>query len=324
MRPFAHRNPASLEEAAEALQQPGSVAMAGGGDLLGALKDDIGREYPKLVVNLKSIPGLDRVEVREGQLCIGALALLGDLSRNETLLRCAPMLAEAAGKCASPALRENTTLGGNLCQLPRCWYFRKLGNRFDCARKGGERCFAVTGDNRYHSVFGPAVFEDCDGKKHACIAVNQAELAPPLLALEAEIVTTERTLPIREFFGVRVMSTTVLESGELVTEIRFPLPEEGTKMRYKRFSFRKSIDFPVLNVAVLETPGREYRIALGGVAPLPRRAEAAEELLRGKPLTPELAEAAGKAAIQGAKPTEANAYKLQLVKTLVKRELTAL
>ncbi len=324
MRPFAHRNPASLEEAAEALQQPGSVAMAGGGDLLGALKDDIGREYPKLVVNLKSIPGLDRVEVREGQLCIGALALLGDLSRNETVLRYAPMLAEAAGKCASPALRENTTLGGNLCQLPRCWYFRKLGNRFDCARKGGERCFAVTGDNRYHSVFGPAVFEDCDGKKHACIAVNQAELAPPLLALEAEIVTTERTLPIREFFGVRVMSTTVLESGELVTEIRFPLPEEGTRMRYKRFSFRKSIDFPVVNLAVLQTPEKEYRIALGGVAPVPRRAEAAEELLRGKPLTPELAEAAGKAAVEGAKPTEANAYKLQLVKTLVKRELTAL
>ena len=324
MRPFAHRNPASLEEAAEALQQPGSVAMAGGGDLLGALKDDIGREYPKLVVNLKSIPGLDRVEVREGQLSVGALTLLGDLSRNETVLRYAPMLAEAAGKCASPALRENTTLGGNLCQLPRCWYFRKLGNRFDCARKGGERCFAVTGDNRYHSVFGPAVFQDCDGKKHACIAVNQAELAPPLLALEAEVVTTERTLPIREFFGVGVMSTTVLEPGELVTELRFPLPEEGTKMRYKRFSFRKSIDFPVVNVAVLETPGREYRIALGGVAPVPRRAEAAEELLRGKPLTPELAEAAGKAAVEGAKPTEANAYKLQLVKTLVKRELTAL
>ncbi len=324
MRPFNHLNPATLEEAAEALKQPGSVAIAGGGDLLGALKDDIAREYPKLVVNLKSIPGLDRVKAQDGVLSIGALCMLGDLSRNEAVLNCAPMLAEAAGKCASPALRENTTIGGNLCQLPRCWYFRKLNNRFDCARKGGERCFALSGDNRYHSVFGPAVFEGCEGKKRACIAVNQAELAPPLLALGAEIVTTLRTIPIGEFFSVGVMSTTVLEPGELVKEIRIPLPEEGTKMRYKRFSFRKSIDFPVVNLAIVKTPEREYRIALGGVAPTPQRPEAAEALLRGKELTPELAEAAGKAAVQGARPTEANAYKLQLVKTLLKRELLAL
>ena len=324
MRPFNHLNPSSTAEAAEALKQPGALAMAGGGDLLGALKDDIGREYPRLVVNLKSIPGLDQIEVRDGKLCIGALTMLGDLSRNEAVLKYAPILADAAGKCASPALRENTTVGGNLCQWPRCWYFRKLNNRFDCARKGGERCFALSGDNRYHSVFGPAVFQGCDGKKRACIAVNQAELAPSLLALGAEIVTTQRTLPIGEFFGVGVMSSTALEPGEIVTEIRVPLPEAGTKMRYKRFSFRKSIDFPVVNLAIVLTPGKEYRIALGGVAPTPRRAEAAEDLLRGKALTPELAEAAGKAAVRGAKPSEANAYKLQLVKTLVKRELLAM
>ena len=324
MRPFNHLNPATLAEAAEALKQPGSVAIAGGGDLLGALKDDIAREYPKVVVNLKSIPGLDRVTVRDGKLCFGALCMLGDLSRNELVLQYAPALAEAAGKCASPALRENSTVGGNLCQLPRCWYFRKLNNRFDCARKGGERCFALSGDNRYHSVFGPAVFEGCEGKKRACIAVNQAELAPPLLALGAELATTDRTISIGEFFSVGVMSTTVLEPGELLTEIRIPLPEPGTRMRYKRFSFRKSIDFPVVNLAVVMTPGKEYRIALGGVAPTPVRAEAAEELLRGEELTPELAETAGRAAVRGAKPTEANAYKLQLVKTLLKRELISM
>ncbi len=324
MRPFNHLNAASLEEASAALRQPGAVAMAGGGDLLGALKDDIAREYPRLVVNLKTIPGLDGIGIRDGKLCLGALCLLGDLSRNETVRAVAPMVADAAAKCASPALRENTTLGGNLCQLPRCWYFRKLLNRFDCARKGGERCFAMTGDNRYHSVFGPAVFEDCEGKKRACIAVNQAELAPGLLALEAEVVTTERTLPIGEFFGVGIMSATVLEPGELLTEVRIPLPPAGTRMAYKRFSFRKSIDFPVVNVAVAILPGNEYRIALGGVAPIPRRAAAAEALLAGKELTPELAAKAGEAAVEGAKPTEANAYKLQLVKTLVKRELLAL
>ena len=324
MRAFNHLNAASLEEASAALKQPGSLAMAGGGDLLGALKDDIFEEYPKLVVNLKTIPGLDKAEIRDGFLCLGALCLLGDLSRNETVKAVAPMVADAAAKCASPALRENTTLGGNLCQLPRCWYFRKLGNHFDCARKGGGKCFAFTGDNRYHSVFGPAAFEGCDGKKKACLAVNQAELAPPLLALEAQVVTTARTIPIGDFFAVGVLRSTVLEPGELVTEVRIPLPEDGTRMAYKRFSFRKSIDFPVVNLAVVQRPGNEYRIALGGVAPTPLRAEAAETLLAGKELTPELAEAAGKAAIQGAKPTEANAYKLQLVKTLVKRELLAL
>ena len=324
MRPFNHLNARSLDEAAQALRQPGAVAMAGGGDLLGALKDDIARDYPRLVVNLKTIPGLDGITAEDGYLRIGALCLLGELSRSEAVLAHAPMLADAAGKCASPALRENTTVGGNLCQLPRCWYFRKLNNRFDCARKGGERCFAMTGDNRYHSVFGPALFEGCGGKKRACIAVNQAELAPALLALEAEVVTTLRTLPIGDFFAVGVMSSTVLEPGELVTEVRFPLPETGTKTAYKRFSFRKSIDFPVINLAILRTPGGSFRIALGGVAPTPRRAREAEALLDGKALTPELAEEAGLAAIAGAKPTEANAYKLQLVKTLVKRELLAL
>ena len=324
MRPFNHLNAASLEEASEALKQPGSLAMAGGGDLLGALKDDIFETYPKLVVNLKTIPGLDGAEVKDGFLCLGALCMLGDLSRNETVKSLAPAVAEAAAKCASPALRENTTLGGNLCQLPRCWYFRKLGNHFDCARKGGGKCFAFNGDNRYHSVFGPAVFNGCDGAKKACLAVNQAELAPVLLALEAQIVTTVRTIPIGEFFDCGVLRSTVLEPGEIVTEVRIPLPEKGTKMTYRRFSFRKSIDFPVVNLALVQKPGGEWRIALGGVAPTPRRAEAAETLLAGKALTPELAEAAGKAAVRGAKPTEANAYKLQLVKTLVKRALLSL
>lgn len=324
MRPFNHLNATSLEEACEALKQPLSVAMAGGGDLLGALKDDIAREYPKLVVNLKTIPGLNKIEVKDGFLSVGALCLLGDLSRSGPVLEAAPALAQAAGQCASPALRENTTVGGNLCQMPRCWYFRKLNNRFDCARKGGERCFALTGDNRYHSVFGGASFASEDGSRRYCIAVNQAELAPPLLALTAEVVTTERVIPISEFFGVGCMSATVLRPAELITEVRFPLPPEGTKMAYKRFAFRKSIDFPVVNLAVLQTPELEYRIALGGVAPTPIRAEGAEALLRGKPLTPELAAEAGEAAIRGAKPTEANAYKLQLVKTLVKRELLGL
>lgn len=324
MRPFNHLNARSLAEASEALRLPGAVAMAGGGDLLGALKDDIAETYPKLVVNLKTIPGLDGIREESGQLCIGALVTLADLSRSEAVRAFFPALADAAGSCASPALRESGTVAGNLCQLPRCWYFRKLGNRFDCARKGGTRCFAASGDNRYHSVFGPAVFADAEGSKHACLAVCQSELAPVLVCLGAAAVTTARTLPVEDLFDCGVMRATVLEPGELITEIRIPLPKAGTVAAYKRFSFRKSIDFPVLNLAVCRIPGEETRICFGGVAPKPWRPAAAEALLKGQAVTPELADRAGEAALAGAKPAEANAYKLQLMKTLLKRLLLSL
>ena len=323
MRTFNHINAASMKEAVELLKQPGAVAMAGGGDLLGALKDDIYPEYPKLVVNLKTIRGLDKVEVQDGYLVLGSMNTLAELSRNELVRQYAPTVAEAAGKCASPALRETTTLGGNPCQMPRCWYFRKLDNRFDCARKGGERCFAFTGDNRYHSVFGPCSFNCADGKTRVCLAVNQAELAPVLCALGAEIVTTLRTIPVRLFFAASVMTATVLRQGEIVTAVRVPLPKEGQISRYQRFSFRKSIDFPVVNLAFTVVDG-QYRIYFGGVAPMPWHAEAAEAVLNGQALTPEKCEAAGNAAIKGASPTEANAYKLQLMRTLLKRELQKL
>ena len=154
MRAFNHINARTVEEASAVIKQGGAVAMAGGGDLLGAMKDDIYREYPKTVVNLKSIPGLDGIRLENATLKIGALARLADIEHSSLVQKYAPILAQAAGLCASPSLREMTTIGGNICQLPRCWYYRKLQNRFDCMRKGGSRCFALSGDNRYHSIFG--------------------------------------------------------------------------------------------------------------------------------------------------------------------------
>ncbi|MDR0916602.1 MAG: FAD binding domain-containing protein [Oscillospiraceae bacterium] len=322
MRPFNHINAATLDEAADALKN-GAVAVAGGGDLFGALKDDIFPNYPKTVVNLKSIPNLNRVTTDGGTLKIGALTTLADIARDALVREHAPILAEAAGLASSPSLRETTTIGGNVCQLPRCWYFRKLNNRFDCARKGGEKCFALTGDNRYHSVFGGASFETASGEKRVCIAVNQGELAPVLTVLGAAFVTTERVIDAADFFGVGVLSSTVLKRGEILTEIHVPLSNFAKRSRYKRFSFRKSIDFPVLNLAVAVSDG-QYRICLGGVAPVPYVALSAEKLLSGNAITPELAERAGIAASEGAKPFDANGYKVQLVKTLVKRELLAI
>jgi len=324
MRPFNHINAATVEEASAALLCEGAVAIAGGGDLLGILKDDILPEYPKTVVNLKSIPGMDSVTLDGGVLVIGALVTLAGISRNPLVLERAPALAEAAGKASSPTLRETTTIGGNLCQLPRCWYFRKLNNRFHCGRKGGVRCFAMNGENRYHSVFGSETFEISPGESRACVAVNQGELAPVLSVTGAIIRTSSRWIDINDFFGVGVLTSTMLERGEIITEIRIPLTDFAYECRYKRFAFRKSIDFPVINLAVAKDLKHNYRICLGGVAPKPYRAGKAEALLSGSAITQELAEAAGLAAANGAKPFEANAYKVQLIKTLVKRELLAL
>ena len=324
MRAFNHLNATSLSEASQALKKEGAIAMAGGGDLLGALKDDIYRSYPKTVVNIKTITGLDRIEADSGMLKIGALATLGDISRAEAVINNAAIIAQAAGSASSPTLRESTTIGGNLCQMPRCWYMRKLLNRFDCARKGGEKCFALTGDNRYHSVFGGETFEVSPGVKKACIAVNQGDLAPVMIALGAKLVTTERVIDACDFFNVGLMTATVLNCGEILTEIQIKLDDTLKGCRYKRFAFRKSIDFPVLNVAITKYEGNHYKICIGGVAPVPYIAAKAEALLEGKALTAELAEQAGAAAAEGAKPFEANAYKVQLIKTLVKRELLAL
>jgi xanthine dehydrogenase YagS FAD-binding subunit len=324
MRPFSHINAASLSDACDALKKDGAMAIAGGGDLLGALKDDIFPVYPRTVVNLKSIPGLDTIRLDGGTLKIGALATLAEIARSPIVAENAGVLAEAAGKAASPTLRETTTIGGNLCQLPRCWYFRKLNNRFGCARKGGDRCFAVSGDNRYHAVFGGMAFETAPGVKRVCFAVNQGELAPVLTVLGATFKTTDRLIEAGDFFTAGVMTATVLNRGELLTEIQIPVPVPAPKGRYKRFAFRKSIDFPVVNLAISVDNENRYRICLGGVAPVPYRASKAEALLEGCEITEELAEVAGLASAEGAVTTEANAYKAQLIKTLVKRELLAL
>ncbi|MDR0862561.1 MAG: FAD binding domain-containing protein [Oscillospiraceae bacterium] len=322
MRAFNHINAATLDGASDALKRGGAVALAGGGDLLGALKDDIFPTYPKTVVNLKSIPELEYITAEGDTLKIGALTTLADIARSSVVTENADILALAAGRASSPSLRETTTIGGNLCQLPRCWYFRKLNNRFDCARKGGDRCFAVTGDNRYHSVFGGAVFETAPGVKRTCVAVNQGDLAPVLTVLGAKLKTTERVIDAGDFFGVGVLTATVLNCGEILTEIQIPI-NGARKSRYKRFAFRKSIDFPVINLAISVDGENNYRICLGGVAPVPYIAAQAETLLAGRAITEELAEKAGLAAAEGAKPYEANSYKVQLIKTLVKRELLA-
>ncbi len=317
MRPFNHVNATSLAEIKTALADGKTAIIAGGTDLLGTLKDNILRDYPATLINLKTVPGLDFIKEEKGMLRIGAATRLADIADDQVVQKKYTALAQAAGRVATPHVRDMGTIGGNIAQLHRCWYFRKHENRFDCKRKGGNTCFAMGGDNRYHSIFG---------MKGGCLAVNPSDTAPALIALNAKVVTDKRTIEAENFFDVKVPGNTVLEKDEIITEIRIPEPPKGAKSAFIKFAFRKSIDFPIVNCAVM-AGGDNPRISLNAVGPTPLRAVKAEAVIAGKGIkniSEKDAEAAGEAAVADAKPLKANKFKVQIAKTLVKRALLAL
>jgi xanthine dehydrogenase YagS FAD-binding subunit len=317
MKRFAHYNARSVEEAVFALKRHGNGSLiAGGTDLLGRMKDEILPAYPEAVINLKTIPGLDFMDEGEGVLRIGALTRLEDIANSAVILSRYKALADAAHKTASPHIREMGTLGGNICQDIRCWYYRSPHNRFPCLRKGGGRCYAIQGDNRYHSIFGSTV-------RGGCLAVHPSDTAPALIALDSSLKTTQRTIRVEEFFDVGVTKTTVLEPGEIVLEARVPEPSKGSRSCFLKFAARKSIDFPIVNcaamVALSGTKISGARICLNAVYLTPYRAVKAEEALLGREIDEESAETAGQAAVTDAKPLRYNRYMVQIAKTLVKR-----
>jgi xanthine dehydrogenase YagS FAD-binding subunit len=263
---------------------------------------------------------LDFIEEEGGTLRIGALTRLQDIA-DHSIIRCRySALAEAARRTASPNLREMGTLGGNICQDIRCWYYRSADNRFPCLKKGGGRCYAIDGDNRYHSIFGGTVEE-------GCYAVHPSDTAPALIALEARIRTSKRTVDAEDFFAVGVGKTTILDSDEIVTEIQLPTPPGASKSAFSKVAPRKSIDFPIVNCAARVTVSdgevAAVRVCLNAVHIKPYRSKDAEESIAGKGLTEENAEAAGAAAVSSARPMTHNAYMVQIAKTLVKRTLLA-
>jgi xanthine dehydrogenase YagS FAD-binding subunit len=313
MKPFNHTNAKSLAEVRTALSGGKTVIIAGGTDLLGTLKDNILPQYPSTVINLKTVPGLDFIKEEGGVLKIGAVTRLADIAANQTIKQRYTALAQAASRVATPHVRDMGTIGGNIAQLHRCWYFRKPENRFNCIRKGGNQCFAMTGDNRYHSIFGAV---------NRCIAVNPSDIAPALIALNARVVTDRRTIDAENFFDVRKPGNTVLEADETIREIQIPAPPAGAKSAFLKFAIRKSIDFPIVNCAVM-VGGASPRICLNAVAPRPYRATKAEAAIAGKKINEKNAEAAGEAAVADARPLEASRFKVQIAKTLVKRALLA-
>ncbi len=321
MKTFEHFDAASVEEALSLLKKYGGKArvMAGGTDLLGVLKDEILEDYPEVLVNIKSIPELDRIKEDSHGLRIGALTKLDHVASSPAIKAGYRALSEAAASVASPEIRSMGTIGGNLCQDVRCWYYRyphHMGGRLLCYRKGSGPCHAVKGDHRYHAIMG--------GKR--CFAVCPSDTATALLALQAEIQIVgaggTRTLPVDDFFTPLGNS---LSKGDLVTEIRVPRPAQANRQTFLKFTVRKPIDFAIASVASVITVEDgvcvDARIVLGAVAPVPLRAKGAERMVQGKPLDAKIAEEAAKASVSGARALSGNAYKVEITKTLVKRAL---
>ncbi len=322
MKPFHHVNAKSVEEVIQLLKMYGGKArvIAGGTDLIPVLKAEILPEYPEIIINIKTVPNLDYViEDAEG-LKIGALTKLEEIGESPIIKGKYRLLADAANSVATPQIRNMGTIGGNICQDVRCWYYRyphNIGGRIQCYLKGGKKCYALMGENRYHSIFG--------GYK-GCVAVNASDIAIALVALNAKIKvagsTGNRIIHAEEFFS---SLRNILKPDEVVTEIQIPQPSSTAKQVYLKFRLREAIDFPIVSIAsVIDMDGevcKDARIVLGAIAPTPIRAEKAEQMIKGKVIDVAVAEKAADAAVEGAVPLGMNAYKVEIAKALVKRVL---
>ncbi|MFC1962797.1 FAD binding domain-containing protein [Chloroflexota bacterium] len=321
MKPFEHFNAKTAEEAASLLRKYEGKAkvIAGGTDLLGTLEDNIQPTYPQALVNLKTIQGLDSIKENSTGLNIGALVKLADIAESTTIKEKYVLIAQAAEAVAMPQIRNMGTIGGNLCQDIHCLYYRyphHIGGRVVCLRKGGSDCNALTGDNRYDSIFGGP---------EGCYATCTSDTAPALIAMGATAITTKKNIPLESFFTP--LPGVALDADEILTEIQVPQPREGLKGTYLKFSLRKAIDFAIISVACAITLEggicKETRIVLGGVAPVPWRATGAEEAIKGKTIDSTRAEEAGRAAVAHATPLSMNEYKVWLTQSLVKRAILA-
>jgi len=318
---YEHKNANSIEEATALLSQGNAVVNAGGTDLIGTMRFEIlpTSMYPKSVINLKSITGLDYIKEESSMLKIGALTRLEDIAMSSVVKSKWSALADAAHKTASPHIREMGTLGGNICQLNRCWYFRASDNEFFCVRKGGNICYAMAGDNRYHSIFGGI---------SACFAVNPSDTAPALVAFNAKMVTNKRTIGVDEFWAAVIPGSTILEQDEFVTEIQVPAPASGVKSAFVKFALRSSIDFPIINCAAAIGSG-DARICLNAVYPTPYRVVKAEDSIKGKPIDDASAETAATAGMSGALAlpgmghSPGNKWKITAAKGILKQTILA-
>jgi len=325
MKSFENIDVKSVKQAVGLLQkfsQEGKPAqvVAGGSELLQLMKDRVAA--PQYLINLKTIPGLNYVREERGGFRIGALTTLAEIEEHQGVRGKLLFLSQAAGEAASPQIRNAGTIGGNICQRPFCWYFRS--SQFLCLRKGGEVCFAVSGDNRYHAILG-------GGPSYI---VHPSDLAPPLIALGARVKIAgpagEKTVPLEKFFVLPQLDyrrENILVPGEIVTEVQAPYPKSGSRGFYHKERERQAWDHAIVSIStVVQSQGgvcQDARVVLGGVAPIPWRAAKAEDFLRGKRISEDIAQAAGKIALEGARPLKDNIYKVELAQSLIQRSLIA-
>jgi xanthine dehydrogenase YagS FAD-binding subunit len=325
MKTFENIDVKSVKEAVRLLekfqQQKKTAAVVGGGsEYLQLMKDHV--VEPDYLINLKTIPDLDYIKEERGAFRIGALTKLADIEMHPMIQEKLLILSSAAGEAASPQIRNAGTIAGNLCQRPFCWYFRS-GN-FTCLRKGGQVCYTVTGDGRFHAILGAG----------PSYIVHPSDTAPALVALGAKIKIAgpagEKTIPLEKFFvlpSVDYKRENVLGPGEIVTEILVPTPKPGSKGFYQKVRERLAWDHAIVAIAtIIESNGtavRDARVVMGGVAPIPWRAGKAEEFLRGKAINEANAKRAGEIALEGAKPLKDNTYKISIAQNLIQRALLA-
>jgi len=321
IRNFVYVKAGSIAEAVKALSTKGARIHAGGTDLLGCMRDEI--FAVDKVVTISGIQSLKGISPQsDGGLRIGALTTLADIAANQSVASKYAALAQAAASAASPQLREQGTIGGNICQRPRCWYFR---GDFPCARKGGTMCYAVEGENEYHAIFGGG----------PCFYVPPSDTAVALSAFQAVLTVAgpsgSRPLKMESFFvnpSNDILRENVLAFNEIVTAITLPALTGNVRSHYRKIGTRRAWDFASASVAMVLQLDKDVisraRVVLGGVGPFPWRAEAAEKVLMGKKPDDAAAAAAGEAATTGAEPLRDNAYKIDMVRGAVEETVLAL
>ena len=321
MKPFAYARPKAVSEAIE-LARGGATLMAGGTDLLGLMKDGIAA--PERIADIRDLEPLKGWSRTKGKgLRIGALVPLVELETSSELARSMPIVREALVPAATLQLRTMGSVGGNLLQRNRCWYFRD--EAYPCWLKGGVRCFAIEGDSRLHAVVGA----------EECVAVAPSDLAPALIAYDAVVSLAgprgPRTMPLADLFVTphgRVRREHAIAPDEVLIEVRVPENAMSRRGAFEKAMERKTWSFAMVSVAVsVKLIGgvvHDPRIVLGGVAPVPWRARDAEKLLEGRALDDAACQAAADAALERAEPLKDNGYKVPLARELVRRTLRRL
>ena len=315
MNRFEWVNATTVDQALAAVTE-GAAFKAGGVDLLDLMKDGIAS--PSRLVNIRQISGLDQIREDKDGLRIGPLVTLTQIEEHAAIQKRYPALSEAASRIATPQIRNMATVGGNLVQRPRCWYFRS--EDFHCRKKGGTHCFAQDGENDYHAIFDNRV----------CAIIHPSGMAVPLVALDGRVEITgkkgKREVALEKFFispVENVRRENILEPGELITAIVVPATTD--RNAYYKQGEKESFDWPLADVAVvLAMQGSrcsKASIVLGGAAPYPLRAQAAESKLNNAEVTETNARAAAEAAMANAMPLEKNAYKIPIFEAIIRRTI---